>query len=417
MLALYYDIHPLRWLACQCVKRAWRGVLRTRLNGLTLRDAPPPELPGDDWVRVRTRMAGICGTDVALLAQKQPPDSILQAFSSFPAVLGHENLATVESVGPAVDGAWVGKRVTVEPTLGCVARGIEPPCPRCAAGEFGACENFGDRGTGRYRIPPGTSIGYNARTGGGYAEGFVAHVSQLVEVPAGIPDELAVLTDPLACSLHTVLRTDLRDAGRVAVYGVGMLGLGIVASLRAMGYAGEVHALGRSRLLGERAGALGASHVVALPEGAGARFARVAELTGTTVHRARFGNRRLAGGYDVVYDCVGSPRSMTESLKWTRPRGQVALVGTGAGGRVELTSLWFRELTFLGAYGRQVERVDGRAIGTYDLVHELMAGGRLPVGDLLTHTFPLRQYAGAFDAAMDKRRSRAIKVAFDFREG
>ncbi|MFW6066585.1 MAG: alcohol dehydrogenase catalytic domain-containing protein, partial [Planctomycetota bacterium] len=94
-----------------------------RLGGLRVRDIPAPELPGDDWVRVRTLLGGICGTDVALVAQKQPPDSILQAFSSLPAVLGHENVAVVETVGEDVDDGWLGRRVCVEPTLCCEVRG------------------------------------------------------------------------------------------------------------------------------------------------------------------------------------------------------------------------------------------------------------------------------------------------------
>lgn len=415
MKAIIYDIKPWGWAACQAMRRLWPGCLLSRVNGLSLREVPSPALPGDDWVRVRTLLGGICGTDLAILSQKQPPYSILQAFSSLPMLFGHENVAVVEAVGPAVDRAWVGRRVCVEPTLGCTARGIEPTCPRCAAGEFGACENFGAAGAGKYRLPAGTSIGYNSRTGGAYGEEFVTHVSQLVAVPESLSDEQAVMTDVTACSLHAALRADLSNVRTLLVYGLGSIGLTLTACLRAMGFAGRIDALARGHHADALARTLGADEVLHLPANSGRRFDAIARRTGGSVQRVRFGNRMLSGGYDAVFDCVGSPQSIQESLKWTAARGQVVFVGTGHGGRVDLTPIWFRELRVIGAYGRQVEHVAGRRIGTYQLVHEWMAQGKLDLAALVSHKFRLEQYRQAFAAAMNKSVSRAVKVAFDFR--
>jgi len=102
----------------------------------------------------------------------------------------------------------------------------------------------------------------------------------------------------------------------------------------------------------------------------------------------------------------------------------MVMVGTGHGGSVDLTPIWFRELEVIGAYGRQVEDrpegrlrlEEGRAIGTYQLVHELMLSGKLPGQELLTHKFRLDEYRSAFETAMGKGRHKAIKVAIDFRD-
>lgn len=415
MRVLLYDIRPWDWAACKLLRPAWPGVVATRLGGLSLRDVPPPALPGDDWVRLRTLLGGICGTDLAILSKKQRPDSILQAFSSMPMVLGHENVAVVDEVGPAVDPCWKGRRVCVEPTLNCEVRGIVPPCGRCAEGAFGACENFGSAGAGRYGLPAGTSIGYNSRTGGSFGEQFVAHVSQLVPVPDDVSDTQAVLTDPVACGLHSLLRADWASARKICVYGAGMLGLAVVASARAMGYDGQLDVIARGAYSATLAGELGADRVLRLPPGRAKRFAAVAERTGGRTHRIRLGNWMLSGGYDVTFDCVGSRQSMEECLKWTRARGQVVLVGTGDGGGADMTALWFRELSVLGAYGRQLESVGGERLGTYSLVHRLMQQGRLKVSHLLTHTFRLNDYRSALAVAMDKSAHRAVRVAFDFR--
>jgi threonine dehydrogenase-like Zn-dependent dehydrogenase len=415
MKALVYNPTPLNWLTCLWLKRIWSGCLTSPVAGLALKDIEPPELPGPDWVRVRTLLGGICGTDLAILAQKQPPNSILQAFSSLPMLMGHENVAVVEEVGSAVDDSWVGRRVCVDPALTCEVRGIDPPCDRCRAGETGACERFGADSEGAAALPPGTSIGYNSRTGGSYGEGFVAHISQLVPVPETITDERAVLTDPFACGLHAALRADLSQAESVLVYGSGVIGLGVIAGLRATGYTGRIDALDRCDYIKPFALEVGANEYLQLPADRRERFARIAERTGATIHEARFRSMMLSGGYDVVFECAGAVQSLNECLKWTRARGQVVLVGTGRGGGVDLTPIWFRELSVVGAYGRQIEQADGRRVSTYQLAHELMTAGKLKTAGILTHTFPLADYRSAFDVAMHKPAHKAVKVAFDFR--
>jgi len=413
--AIYYQVNPVGWATCWWLRRFWPGCLLSPLNGLSLREVDVPQLPGDDWVRLRTVMGGICGTDVGILAQKQMPNSILQAFSSMPMILGHENVAVVEEVGPAADSSWIGRRVCVEPTLCCAVRGIDPPCPRCQAGQFGSCDNLGADGLGTAGLPPGTSIGYNSRTGGAFGEYFVAHSSQLVPVPDDLSDEQAVLTDPIACSLHAVLQANLSEARRVLVYGAGMIGLGVITSLRAVGFSGHIDALDRSEYRVRRARHLGADEFLRLGGKKSERFEQIAQRTGATVQRARFGNYMLSGGYDVIFDCVGVEQSFNECLKWTRSRGQMVMVGTAHGGAVDLTPIWFTELTVLGAYGRQVESFDGRRKQTYELVHDLMQAGKLETRGLITHTFALDAYRRAFSTAMNKAAYEAIKVVFDFR--
>jgi len=411
MQALVLNITPAAWLRTKLLARlAGKRVHWGRWGCLRLRDVPPPELPGEGWVLCRTKLGGLCGTDLAAVLLQQPPDSLLQAFSSTPMILGHENVAVVESVHPSVDSAWAGQRVCAEPTLGCTARGIEPQCPRCAAGEFGACENFGAAGQGRCKLPAGTSIGYNSRTGGSWGEYFVAHVSQLVPVPEGLSDEQAVLTDPLACSLHAVLRTDLASAQSACVWGGGILGLGTVAALRAVGFPGRIDLFARYGFQRELGRELRAT--AAMPAVLGQAMEHAAKNLDGQVIGIRFGRKVLAGGYDVVYDCAGSRGSLEAALGLARARGQVVLIGTTGRQVFDLTPIWFRELHVIGAYGRQTEYWQGRRVGTYPLVYEMLLGRGRRVDKLLTHTFPLIDYRRAFAAVADRGRSGCVRAAF-----
>jgi len=73
MKGVVYGVNPIGWVTCKWLKHIWPGCLVTGLNGLALKQIGPPELPGDQWVRCRTVLGGICGSDLAILCQRQPP--------------------------------------------------------------------------------------------------------------------------------------------------------------------------------------------------------------------------------------------------------------------------------------------------------------------------------------------------------
>ncbi|HEX2142619.1 MAG TPA: alcohol dehydrogenase catalytic domain-containing protein, partial [Candidatus Limnocylindria bacterium] len=136
---------------------------------------PPPPLPGPDWVRLRPLLSGVCGTDISLLTGHA--SAVLSPFASFPAVLGHEVVATVTESGTAA-GVAAGTRVVLDPLLGCTVRGITPPCEWCAAGQPGLCLRTAEGG-----FAPGPMIGFCSDLPGGWSDEVVAHLSQLHVVP------------------------------------------------------------------------------------------------------------------------------------------------------------------------------------------------------------------------------------------
>ena len=99
---------------------------------MALQDVPDPVLPAPDWVVLRPRLTGICGSDAKQVFMDMGGDATdfsMTAFISFPQVLGHEVVADVVEIGAAADGVAVGDRVVLQCWLSCAPRGIDPVCP------------------------------------------------------------------------------------------------------------------------------------------------------------------------------------------------------------------------------------------------------------------------------------------------
>jgi threonine dehydrogenase-like Zn-dependent dehydrogenase len=367
-------------------------------------DVADPVLPGDEWVRVRTRMGGICGSDLAIVSLTSSPST--SPFSSFPFVLGHEIVGEVTEVGAAARGVRAGDRVAVNPLLCCETRGV-PPCRHCRDGHHSRCEHFTDG-----RISPGMLLGTTRGLGGGWGEQLVAHHSQLVVMPDEMTDAQAVLVEPLACSVHAV-RSSLPAAGdRVLVIGAGSIGLLTVAALRALAPEARVAVLARHAFQGEHAMRLGVERVV---RARGDYTRELADAAGARLLTPIIGKPVGVGGFDVTYVCITGSRGVEDAMRVTRAGGLIVLLGNATTfPGVDWTPLWLKELTVRGSLCYGEHRHASPAAHAFREAAALIASGRAPVGPLLTHTFPIGEYRRALAAAMDKGDAQSVKVAFVF---
>ena len=370
-----------------------------------LSESPSPALPGPDWVRIQTRMGGICGSDLGIVTLSASPST--SPFSSFPFTPGHENVGTVAELGAAVKGWGVGQRVVVNPLLSCVPRGIDPLCAGCADGHASRCEHFTDG-----QLAPGMLIGTTRGLGGGWGEEFVAHQSQLVPVPDSLADEEAVLIEPLACSVQAV-RANLPPAGaRVLVIGSGAIGLVTVAALQALSPAADVTVVSRYAFQAEQAERLGAARTVS---GRGDYFEALAGISGARLLKPIIGKRIAVGGFDQVYVCVGGVRGMEDALRFTRSGGTIVLLGNSTQlNGIDWSPVWLKELTIRGSLCYSGHSHGGAGAHAFTEAAALVADGRARLAPLLTHTFRLDQLRDALLTAMDKKGSGSIKVAFRY---
>jgi threonine dehydrogenase-like Zn-dependent dehydrogenase len=356
---------------------------------LTLAEIEPPTPPSrGDWVQLRPRLAGICGTDVSLM--RFDASMFFGPYVDVPATLGHEIVADDED----------GRRVVVDIILGCEAMGREDMCPPCADLRPENCRRFGE--------DAGGVIGYADTVGGGWSDELIAPRSNLFEVPDALGDERAVLLEPAAVAVHAALLAPIRSP--VLVVGAGIVGLSMVAAVRALAPDAEVVALAKHDHQAEAASRAGAAvvridddgnHSEALAAASGAR------LAGPSIQQPT-----VAGGFPTVFECVGSSPAVDLSFRFTQERGTTVLVGgsTYANG-LDMSPTWGKELHVVGSYCYGYEDVDGDRVRTFDLVTRLVADGRLDLGNWVTHVFGLEDHVPALEAAMGKAGG-ALKVAF-----
>ncbi|MEJ2707080.1 MAG: alcohol dehydrogenase catalytic domain-containing protein [Anaerolineales bacterium] len=292
-------------------------------DDLNLPEVPPGE------ARVRVRLAGICATDLELVRGYYP----------FTGVLGHEFVGEVVYAPHRPE--LTGQRVVGEINAAC------GECTACRAGRPTHCERR-------------TVLGILDRDGA-FAEYLTLPVENLHPVPASIPDEAAVFTEPLAAALEIQEQIHIRTTDRTLLIGAGRLGQLIAQTLALTGCALQVvvrHDYQRE-LLASRG---------------------IATISEDQVEQDR---------WDVVVDATGSPEGFMQARKAVRPRGTLVLKSTYKGDmRVNFSSLVVDEITLVGS-----------RCGPFPPALRLLANKQVDPTPLINVRFPLSQASAAFEKA------------------
>jgi threonine dehydrogenase-like Zn-dependent dehydrogenase len=346
-------------------------------------DVDEPELPtAHGWHRIKPRLSGICGSDLATLDGRAA--RYFEPIVSFPFVPGHEIVADTD---PA---SGLG-RVAVIPVLTCATRGITPVCDMCAADRINLCERvaFG-------HLAPGLQSGFCKDTGGGWGTSMVVHESQLVTVPESLSDEAAVMIEPMACAVHAAERYHGADTVIMGAGTLGLLTLAAISATRDKDRSGPIIITARYAEQKRLAKELGAD-VVCEPDEL-PRWVR--RMSGSMA----VGNQ-LTCGCDMVFDCVGNSDSIEQALHVVAPGGDINLVGMPGKVSLELTNLWHREVSLRGCY----------AYTRPDFTTAIDVIQKFDLGRLVSATYPLRDYKLAIEHAATAGRRGGVKIAFDLR--
>ncbi len=399
MRTIVFEKNIPKILLVKTLNRFWPGIVYSSLSPTRCQEIPDPPLPGAKWVRVRNRLCGICASDLHLLHVR---GGLGIAPAALPGTdrlyLGHEVVGEVVEAGGEVTSLQPGSRVILDTVSTCHSQERDALCRHCRDGNYQLCENAASETEFR-------------GVGGGWGDSFTAHEHQLYRIPDEISDEAAVLIEPLSVGVRTALRKLPEPGEHCLVNGCGIVGLNVIQAVRALSTDARITAFARYRQQAEMARHLGADEVMVSDE----PYEAASRLFGSVLHGDLFQNRMMLGGFDVIYDCVGSARSVHDTLRWARAGGTVVLAGVSLDlMKLDLTPVWYQEVNLLGIMGHGMEEWKGQRIPTYDFTCELLKKNRLSTEGFLTHFFSIENWKEALRTAGDKRTG-VIKAVFDFR--
>lgn len=328
----------------------------------------PVPVPEMDEIVAKVDTTFICGTDPHIIAGDFP------GFwpTAFPFIPGHEWSGTIVETGRrAASLGWQeGDRICGISHCGCGY------CVMCLRGRYNLCLNYGNVQRGHRQ--------YGHYTQGAYAQYMCSSVKSIFRVPEELSLEEAACVDPLSIALYTVKRARLAPGDDLLIIGTGPQGLMAILCAKA----------------------LGAARIFAA--GSGARLMKAASLgaipldyrDGDTVEAIR---KQTSGrGVPAVLECAGTSRSIRDACLCASRGGVVSVIGIPH----EDPELPLKRMVL-----DEVELVGNRANpNTAQAAIDLLRSGRIDLAPLLTHRFPLRQFADALDT-FENRREGAVKVA------
>ncbi|MDJ0734241.1 MAG: alcohol dehydrogenase catalytic domain-containing protein [Nostocaceae cyanobacterium] len=322
--------------------------------------ADPTPAPGE--VIIQVGAATTCGTDLKVWRRGGHARMLTP-----PTLFGHEAAGEIVALGEGVTNWQIGDRVVANNSAPCMK------CFFCQRQEYSLCPNLTwNNGTfAQYLKVPAPIVQHN-----------------LLPIPDDLPYELAAMTEPLACVLHGVARSNVKPGDRVVVLGDGAIGLMFVAKL-AHECSVEVTLFGGNdqRLeIGQKLGAARTFNYRQIPDIA----AVVKQQTDGL-------------GADVVIEATGVPSVWETAIACARPGATVNLFG-GCPRDTTITvnteQLHYSELTLKGVFHN-----------TPQFVREalsLIANGKIPFELLISEQRPLQDLEQVFQ---DMRSRKVIKVA------
>jgi alcohol dehydrogenase len=304
-----------------------------------VRDYPVADPPAR-WARIKVLVAGICKTDM----------EIMKGYMGFKGVLGHEFVGIVEQCD---DPVWIGKRVAGEINAAC------GQCPWCA------------QELGRH-CPERTTLGI-VNHDGCMAEYCILPTENLLILPDDIPNDRAVLMEPLSAACEILEQLPISGQERIIVIGDGRLGILCAWVLSTV--ASDVTIIGRH------------------PE--------KLDLAAWHGIKRRLWTDSIETGADIVVEATGSGQGIVTAISLCRPRGTIVLKSTVAlQGDVNLAPVVINELTILGS--RCGRFADGMAV--------MKKFPDMPLARMISARYPLTEVQAAFVRAGQRD---AIKVLLD----
>ncbi|WP_400162730.1 galactitol-1-phosphate 5-dehydrogenase [Brevibacillus sp. TJ4] len=333
-------------------------------GNLQVEEVAVPEI-GPDEVLVEVKAVGVCGSDI--------PRALYKGAYYQGLTLGHEFAGKIVQVGSAVEGWQENDRVSVAPLLPCYE------CTYCKSGDYSLCDTYSY---------------YGSRTDGAMARFIKVAATNLLRLPDNVSYEAGAMIDPAANAIHGLWRGQFREGDKVAVFGLGAIGLFVIQFAKVLG-AKQIVAVDIHQEKLDLAVQLGADVTVNSAQGNA-----VQEVLAQT------------GGVDYVIDTSGSPIAQNQAVCVAAKKGRVVFLGISnnelALSKEAVNNLLRYELSVNGSWNSFSHPFPGRE---WTLTAELMGQGKLVAEPLISHRFSLSEAPQVFEK-IKKRELVFNKIMF-----
>jgi L-iditol 2-dehydrogenase len=337
-----------------------KQAVMTAPGQIQFRDVEKPT-PKDDEVILQTQRIGVCGSDIHVYHGMHP-------YTSFPVVQGHEVGGTVAAVGKNVTGLNVGDKITFMPQVTC------GKCYPCTHGMYNICESL-------------KVMGF--QTGGAAQEYFALPAENVLKLPHTMSLDEAAFIEPISVTVHALARGGGAEGKKVLVLGAGPIG-NLTAQVAKASGATAVMIVDISPYKLEKARKCGIDCVVNTDQ----------ENLGEAIARY-FGPEKA----DLILECVGVEATMTEAVLNARKGTTIVVVGVfGKKPQVDLGLVQDRELTLTGTL--MYQKAD------YERAIDLVASGKMQLGEMITHRFPFDHYLDAYHE-IESSKGEYLKVMIE----
>ena len=332
-------------------------------GNIAVLDMPVPVIPADDWVLIKVRAAGVCGTDLHIWHDQFPYWP--------PVILGHEFSGEIIETGKGVKNFRVGDTVVAEPhTMAC------GQCHLCRQGRVQLCAS---------KRSPGWGIH------GAFTDYVVMPEMLLHRIPEGMSFDIAALAEPMAISVHHVTeRCGIAAQDTVVITGAGPIGIMAAFVAKAAG-AGTVVVTGLSACEQVRFGAakaLGADVIINIEKEDA--LERIMQLT-------------HGRGADVVIETSGAGAAIAQAIGMLKKCGKLCAIGLGS--RETVSIPWN------SAVQKSLDIVCCMSSGytAWDKALSMMHSTNKDLERLITHRAPIDDWERVF---ADLEAERGIKALF-----
>ncbi|MBE3093806.1 MAG: alcohol dehydrogenase catalytic domain-containing protein [Actinobacteria bacterium] len=315
-------------------------------------------------VLIRTKMTGICGSDVHAYKGQHPKRVP-------PVVLGHEMVGMVERITPDVKFIKVGDRVTVNPQIVC------GKCESCKKGKQNLCNS---------KILLGTK-----EWPGSYAEYISAPAEVVFKLPKSISDEEGTMVEPLAVAIHTIKKVEAPLGNSCLIFGSGTIGLMCLLSAKASGFT--------DILITDIV-----DYKLKIAEALGATLALNSNKENIVETVRRYTDNR---GVDTIFIAAGTQTVVDDSLKCVAKEGSIFPIAQFGGVPVEfsMADIRYKETKVIGTTMYLNEDI----LTAINLLEKKI----IDVKPLITHKLPIEKIQRGIDL-VDRNLEEAVKVVLKF---